>query len=144
MALDRGQRLVLPSLLGHLQVNDVNQRCASSWKTMCLEIESERPGESKSNIRRCGCESSTSPTASLPTSARLDADTKAQVLRVFDEWEQTSIARSIDPNWGGDKFWDLVTNEAPLTDWLFKISDCLNQHFICRDPKCTTVIHNCH
>ena len=62
------QRLVLPSLLGHLQVNDVNQRCASSWKTMCLEIERERPGESKSNIRRCGCESSTSPTASLPTS----------------------------------------------------------------------------
>eukprot|EP00439_Symbiodinium_sp_Y106_P058933 s2568_g8.t1 len=87
---------------------------------------------------------STSPTASSPTSPRLDADKKAQVLRVFDEWEQTSIAKPIDPHWDGEKFWDMVTNEAPLTDWLFKITDCLDQHFICRNPECTTVIHHCH
>ena len=73
--------------------------------------------------------------------ARLDDDKKAQVLRVFDEWEQTSIARPIDPHWDGDTFWNLATNEAPLTDWLFKITECLDQHFICRNPECTTVIH---
>ena len=100
-------------------LNDVNQRCASTWKAMCLEIERERPGESKSNIRREVRLRILNLTNRFITDiARFDAGTKAQVLRVFDEWEQTSIARSIDPNWGGDKFWDLVTNEAPLTDWL--------------------------
>ena len=74
----------------------------------------------------------------------MDDDKKAQVLQVFDEWEQTSIARSIDPNWDGETFCNLVTNEAPLSDWLFKITECLDQHFICRNPECTTVIHNCH
>ena len=118
---------------------------------MCFQLEDHVLGDRTRETRRVQIEHSAVRLRILNLTnrfitdvARLDADTKAQVLRVFDEWEQTSIARSIDPNWGGDKFWDLVTNEAPLTDWLFKISDCLNQHFICRDPKCTTVIHNCH
>ena len=51
-------------------LNDVNQRRASSWKTMCVEIERERPGDSKARafVEKCDFESSASPTALSPIS----------------------------------------------------------------------------
>ncbi|CAE7330335.1 unnamed protein product [Symbiodinium necroappetens] len=38
----------------------------------------------------------------------------------------------------------MATNDAPLTDWLFKVTDSLDQHFICRNVECSSVIHNHH
>ena len=38
----------------------------------------------------------------------------------------------------------MAINHAPLTDWLFKVTDSLDQHFICRNVECTSVIHNHH
>ena len=75
---------------------------------------------------------------------KLDADRRARVMVAFEQWQVSSLARAIDPNWDGDAFWNMAINDAPLTDWLFKVTDSLDQHFICRNVECTSVIHNHH
>ncbi|CAE7220070.1 unnamed protein product [Symbiodinium microadriaticum] len=123
------------------QVRDRN----SSWKAMCDAIRRERPGTSSAGVRREVRARILALTARFVADMdKLDADRRAQVMVAFEQWQVSSIARAIDPNWDGDAFWDMAINDAPLTDWLFKVTDSLDQHFICRNVECTSVIHNHH
>ena len=123
------------------QVRDRN----SSWKAMCDAIRRERPGESSAGVRREVRARILALTARFVADMdKLDPDRRARVMVAFEQWQVSSIARAIDPNWDGDAFWDMALNDAPLTDWLFKVTDSLDQHFICRNVECTAVIHNHH
>ena len=113
---------------------------------MCIDIEKERPGGShaKHPARGQGQDSSTHRHLRCrPRQARRDYK-KTRVLRAFQEWEQTSIAKAVDPDWDADRIWDMASNEAPLTDLLYKVSDSIDQHFVCRSKDCLCVIHNHH
>ena len=103
------------------------------------------PGESKANIRReVRARILRLTDIFVADLAKLDHYKKTRVLRAFHEWEQTSIAVAIDPDWDADKFWDMASNEAPLADWLYKVTDSIDQHFVCRSKDCLSVIHNHH
>ena len=54
------------------------------------------------------------------------------------------VTRVIDPDYQMDKFWDHVRGEAALSEWLQRITASINQHFICRDPRCKLVIDSRH
>ena len=65
---------------------------------------------------------------------QLDTDRRARVMVAFEQWQVSY----------GYAFWDMALNDTPLTNCLFKVTDSLGQHFICRNVDCTSVIHNHH
>ena len=94
------------------QVRDRN----SSWKAMCDAIRRERPGESSSGVRREVRARILALTARFVADMdKLDPDRRARVMVAFEQWQVSSIARAIDPNWDGDAFWNMALNDAPLT-----------------------------
>ena len=113
---------------------------------MCDDIEKERPGQSRAHIRReVRARILRLTDIFVADLARLLDDHKKQmVMRAFFEWEQTSIVKSLDPDWDADKFWDMASREATLTDWLHKVTESIDQHFVCRSKACTSVTHNHH
>ena len=117
----------------------------STWKQMCEGVHRERPGASSSDVRRTVRLRLLQLTDIFTADIEgLNAEQRKQVFQAFEQWQTASIAKSIDPNWNGDEFWNMALNDAPLTDWFFKISDRLDQRFICRNRDCTSVIHNHH
>ena len=109
---------------------------AQTWAHMCQEIEEERPGLHKAEIRRQVrlrvlrlTEQLTADILGMPDDQRLE------MLRLFRRWDQQRIAKALDPNWSGEHFWSAIASEASLTDWLFKVTDHMDQHFICRHRR---------
>ena len=124
-----------------LRQEAASQRSAS-WKQMCDDIEKESRAHIRREVRARILRLTDIFVADL---ARLLDDHKKQmVMRAFFEWEQTSIAKSLDPDWDADKFWDMASREATLTDWLYKVTESIDQHFVCRSKACASVIHNHH
>ncbi|CAE7330768.1 unnamed protein product [Symbiodinium necroappetens] len=113
------------------QVRDQN----SSWKAMCDEIRRERPDESSAGTRREVRARILTLTARFVADMdQLDTDRRARVMIAFEQWQVSY----------GYAFWDMALNDTPLTNCLFKVTDSLGQHFICRNVDCTSVIHNHH
>ena len=104
-------------------------------------VRRERPGEVRLRIL--------SLTAHFISDMdKLDADKRARVMVAFEQWQVSSLRGPSIPIGTANALWDLALNvDAPLTDWLFKVTDMLDQHcqhFICRNVDCTSVIHNHH
>ena len=69
---------------------------------------------------------------------------RARVMAAFRQWDEDTIKSALDPDWDRHAFFQRIEADNNLTEWASKISNTMQQHYICRKIGCQAVVDNKH
>ena len=69
---------------------------------------------------------------------------RARIMAAFRQWDEDTIKSALDPDWDRHAFLQRIEADNHLTEWASKITDTMQQHYICRKIGCQAVVDNRH
>ena len=116
------------------------------WTAASEQIHQEHPGLNKAEVRaqvRARVLALVDRFTVDILSSTEEAE-RARIMAAFRQWDEDTIKSALDPDWDRHAFFQRIEADNNLTEWASKISDTMQQHYICRKIGCQAVIDNKH
>ena len=115
------------------------------WTAASEQIHQEHPGLNKAEVR------AQVRARVLALVDRFTADIlgstegdRARIMAAFRQWDEDTIKSALDPDWDRRAFFQRIGADNHLTEWASKITDTMQQNYICRKIGCQAVVENKH
>ena len=115
------------------------------WTAASEQIHQEHPGLNKAEVRaqvRARILALVDRfTVDILSSTEGD---RARIMAAFRQWGEDTVKSALDPDWDRHAFFQRIEADNHLTEWASKITDTMQQHYICRKIGCQAVVDNKH